>query len=111
MVSIGKLSSKNFAVDIKNIAVENPIQGYDIKVDTDEYDSVALTLLGMDSALAAVDENALKGSVDTAQFIKESSTEALKDGVYSAKVKWNNLPEGVKASGDVEVYVRVSKTN
>ena len=111
VVSIGKLSSKNFAVDIKNIAVENPIQGYDIKVDTDEYDSVALTLLGMDSALAAVDENALKGSVDTAQFIKESSTEALKDGVYSAKVKWNNLPEGVKASGDVEVYVRVSKTN
>lgn len=111
VVSIGKLSSKNFAVDIKNIAVENPIQGYDIKVDTDEYDSVALTLLGMDSALAAVDENALKGSVDTAQFIKDNSTEALKDGVYSAKVKWNNLPEGVKASGDVEVYVRVSKTN
>ena len=111
VVSIGKLSSKNFAVDIKNISVENPVQGYDIKVDTNEYDSVALTLLGMDSALAAVDENTLKGSVDATQLIKENGTETLRDGVYSAKVKWNNLPEGVKASDDVEVYVRVNKTN
>lgn len=111
VVGISKSASKNFAVDLKNITVENPVQGYDVKIDTDEYESVALTLLGMDAALAAVDESSLKGTVDATQLIKENGADGIRDGVYSARIKWTNLPDGVKIADDAEVYVRVRKTN
>ena len=108
IVYIVSLEEQTFDVNIRNIEVTNPIDGFDISVDDSEYETVSLTLQGLHADLSEVNASSLTGSVDVNSIMEKNGLSVLKDGTYSADVIWD-LPEGISEKGTVSVYVTVQE--
>jgi YbbR domain-containing protein len=108
IVYIGNIVEETFDVNIKNIEITNPVDGFEINVDDSEYATVSLTLQGLSDDLASVNESNLKGTVDVTAMMEKNELSELKAGTYSADVIWS-LPDGVTEKGTVSVYVTVEE--
>ncbi len=108
VVHIGAIIDKTIDVNIRNINIVNPIDGYKIKVDDSEYTTVSLTLHGLTKDLAAVSAADLEGTVDVKRIISDNNLSKLSPGTYSAVVTWA-LPEGVVEKTAASVYVTVEE--
>lgn len=108
VVYIGGIVEDTFDVNIRNIEVINPVDGFDIQVDDSEYETVSLTLQGLYADLASVKASDLKGVVDITAMMEKNELSELKEGTYSADVTWS-LPTGVTEKGTVSVYVTVQE--
>lgn len=108
VVHIEAVSEATFDVDIKNISIAGEVDGYSAEIEDGEYDTVSLTLTGLVSTIKGVSSSSLTGTVDINSFIQNSDNGELADGTYSVDVDWN-LPDGVKATNTVSVYVKIEK--
>ena len=108
VVYIGNLIEGTFDVNIRNIGITNPVDGFDITVDDSEYETVSLTLQGLYSNIKSVDQSALKGNVDVSAMMEKNGITELEEGTYNAEVIWS-LPDGVVEKGTVNVYVTVKE--
>ncbi|SFQ00624.1 YbbR domain-containing protein [Butyrivibrio proteoclasticus] len=108
VVHIESVSEETFDVDIKNISVAGEVDGYNVAIEDTEYDTVSLTLTGLTSTISGVSAASLTGTVDVNSFIQNSENGELADGTYSVDVNWN-LPDGVKATNTVSVYVTIER--
>lgn len=108
VVHIEAVSEATFDVDIKNISIAGEVDGYSAEIEDGEYDTVSLTLTGLVSTIKGVSASSLTGTVDINSFIQNSDNGELADGTYSVDVDWN-LPDGVKATNTVSVYVKIEK--
>ncbi len=108
VIYIGNLIEGTFDVNIRNIGITNPVDGFDITVDDSEYETVSLTLQGLYSNIKSVDQSALKGNVDVSAMMEKNGITELEEGTYNAEVIWS-LPDGVVEKGTVNVYVTVKK--
>ena len=95
-------------MDVSKVSVKGEVDGFKIYVDDSEYDTVSLTLQGLSTALNAISENSLQGSVSVDEILAANDLTELKEGTYSADVDWV-LPEGVSEKGTVSVYVTVEQ--
>lgn len=108
VVHIEGVAEETFDVDIKNITVGDVADGYTAEIEDGEYDTVSLTLTGLVSTIRSVEASSLTGTVDVNSFVQNSDNGELADGTYSVDVDWN-LPDGVKATNTVSVYVKIEK--
>lgn len=105
-IYISQIYSETFDVPISNISVEGAAEGYNVYVDTSEYETVSLTVEGLREAVGKVSASSVTGFVSVDSLAAAQDGEALMPGTYSADVTWN-LPEGVSEKGTVSVYVTV----
>ena len=110
VVNVEGVATKTLDVDISKVELKNTVEDFNIFVDDSEYDTVSLTLQGLQSSLADIDASDLTGTVDVAKLIEDNKLDELSAGTYSAAVEWN-LPSGVTLKTPVEVYVKVEKNN
>ncbi len=108
VVHIGALEEQTYDVDISNITVTNPVDGYNIYVDNTEYSTVSLTLVGLETALEGISADSLQGTVDVNDILSDNGLTELSEGTYSAEVDWT-LPSGAKEKSKVSVYVTAEK--
>ena len=97
-----------FDVNLKNISIAGEVDGYSAVIEDSEYDTVSVTLTGLVSTIKSVSASSLTGTVDINSFIQDSDNGELADGTYSVDVDWN-LPDGVKITNTVSVYVKIEK--
>ena len=107
-VNIGAITESTVDVSIKNITVGEAPEGFEVKVDDSEYDTVSLTLEGLESKLNVLNTDALRGTVDINKVMKSNNLTELAEGTYSAEVEWA-LPNGIKEKTPVSVYITVKK--
>lgn len=110
VVHIGSVSEETYDVSVKNVTISGTVDGFDINIDDSEYDTVSLTLQGLNTELDAISAGSLEGTVDIDEILESNGLTELTEGTYTAEVEWN-LPEGVKEKAPVSVYVKVEKNN
>ncbi|MBE5839831.1 MAG: hypothetical protein E7304_00340 [Butyrivibrio sp.] len=110
VVHIGSVSEETYDVSAKNVTISGTVDGFDINIDDSEYDTVSLTLQGLNTELDAISVDSLEGTVDIDEILESNGLTELTEGTYTAEVEWN-LPEGVKEKAPVSVYVKVEKNN
>ena len=108
VVHVSAIDTRTYDVNVSRITVNGDPAGFNVYVDNTEYETVALTLQGLPSALNGVSENSLEGSVNIEDILAANDLTELKAGTYSADVNWI-LPDGVTAKGTVSVYVTVEE--
>ena len=108
VVHIGSISEETFDVSINNIAIASQLDGYEARIEDEEYDTVSLTLSGLSTIIKDVSPDSIKGTVDINSLVADSENGELTDGTYSVDVDWT-LPDGLKAKNTVSVYVKVEK--
>ena len=108
VIYIGPIVEETYDINIRNIGITNPVDGFEISIDDSEYETVSLTLQGLYANVTAVNQSSLKGTVDISAMMEKNGITELKEGTYSAEVKWD-LPDGVTAKGTVSVYVNVQE--
>ncbi|MBO6196410.1 MAG: hypothetical protein J6O03_02870 [Butyrivibrio sp.] len=108
VVHVSPVESRTYDVNVSKISVEGEAEGFKVYVDDSEYDTVSLTLQGLSTALNAISENSLQGSVSVDEILAANNLTELAAGTYSADVDWI-LPEGVTEKGTVSVYVTVEQ--
>ncbi len=108
IVHVAPILERTYEVDIRNISVENNIEGYNVYVDDTEYDRVSLTLYGLKSNLDEVSAGSLRGTVDVNSILRDNGLEELKPGTYSATVTWN-YGDSVYQNNPISVYVVVEE--
>ncbi len=110
VVHISPVITKTLDVSVGNISVDGAIDGFNIKVDDSEYDTVSITVQGLKETVDAISPVSLRGVVKAEDIAQRNNLDEMKAGNYSADVEWN-LPNGVKPKGVVSVYVIVEENN
>ena len=108
VVHVDKTVTETFDVELSNIRIEGEIDGYDIKVDDSEYETVSLTLEGLEKDIKSIRPSNIKGTVKVDEMLSKNSLEDVTPGVYSAEVIWD-LPGSARASSTVSVYVSIEE--
>jgi YbbR domain-containing protein len=108
VIHIEPIVERTYDVSVSNVAIDGDAEGFRIRVDTEEYDTVSLTLLGLETDLNAISEDSLRGRIPVESILTSNDLEVLSAGTYSAEVIWD-LPSGVKTKGTVSVYVAVEE--
>ncbi len=108
VVHVDSIATKTLDVSIKRIDLQNLVEGFDISIDDAEYDTVSVTVQGLQSSLDTVNPASMSGKVDVSEILTDNKLESLQAGTYSCAVNWE-LPEGVSIKTPVEVYVKVEK--
>ncbi len=110
VIHIDAIASKTFDVALSNISVDGEAEGYKVYVDDSEYNTVSLTLLGLQDEVEAISDSSLVGTVSIDEILEHNNLEEITPGTYSADVKWV-LPSGVKTKGTVSVYVTIEENS
>ena len=108
VVHIESISEETFDISINNISISNQLEGYNVEIVDEEYDTVSLTLTGLTSTINNVSENSIVGTIDANSILDNSENGELEDGTYSVDVDWT-LPDGLKVKNTVSAYVKVEK--
>ncbi|MBO4458022.1 MAG: hypothetical protein J5802_09900 [Butyrivibrio sp.] len=106
VVYIEEEQDRTLDINVRNISISGSVQGYDVRIDENEQDTVALTLQGNSEVLGKLDPSSIKGTVDVTKLVDNDAEEPLKEGIQTAEVQWT-LPNGVKVKTPVKVNVDI----
>ena len=79
-------------------------------VDESEYETLSLTLEGLQSKVNTLNPAELKGTVSIKGIMEDNNLTELSEGTYSAEVDWT-LPKDIKVKNPVKVYIKVKKAD
>ena len=108
VINVDRAFTETFDVNLSNITVDGEADGFNVFVDTSEYETVSLTLEGLKKDIDSVRASSLKGTVRLDDMIAGNDLSEITPGTYSGDVIWQ-LPDNVKVVGTVSVYVTVEE--
>jgi YbbR domain-containing protein len=108
VVHVAPVETQTFDVDVSNISVEGEAEGFRVFVDDSEYNTVSLSLQGLEDDVRKISASDLHGTVSVDDLIEENGLDEIKEGTYSTTVDWQ-LPSGISSKAVVSVYVKVEK--
>ncbi|MBR4831451.1 MAG: hypothetical protein IKZ97_02355 [Butyrivibrio sp.] len=110
VVHVGAITEQTLDVNIKNVSVIDSAEGYEVTVDESEYETLSLTLEGLQSKVNTLNPAELKGTVSIKGIMEDNNLTELSEGTYSAEVDWT-LPKDIKVKNPVKVYIKVKKAD
>ncbi len=108
VVHVEPIETRTFDVPLSNITVDGEVEGFNIHIDDTEYETVSVTLQGLENTMNGINADALRGVVKVNSILSANNLTELSAGTYSADVEWT-LPDGAKLKGTVSVYVAVEE--
>ena len=108
-VYIEPIVERDFVLEPEDFTLLNVPEGYETEIVVHEDSPYQLMISGLNDAVSAVQESAVRTTIDIAAWLQEQELEEPGDHTYEIPVKFS-LPDGVTEENEVSIRVKFTKT-
>lgn len=108
-VYIEPIVERDFVLEPEDFTLLNVPEGYETEIIVHEDSPYQLMISGLNDAVSAVQESAVRTTIDIAAWLQEQELEEPGDHTYEIPVKFS-LPDGVTEENEVSIRVKFTKT-
>lgn len=107
-VYIEPMLEKTYSLDTEDFDIVNVPEGYEAEIIESE-EPYELKISGLEAALAEVQQEMLRGTIDIAAWMDEEEMEEPETGIYEIPMSFS-LPEDVTVENEIILKLSFSKT-
>lgn len=109
IVHIEPKADRMLTVSSRNVAVQNLPEGFELEF-AEGQSNYRLRISGLNNAVAAVEQNAVMGTLDISAWMQEHGMTELREGSYEIPVAFE-VPRDVTIENEIFARVTISKVN